>query len=181
MLVTGVSVPEVRASCVDGCRALGVRIILWRFTAIVFSVITHDPNATHTDIVPRGAAFLIGISSLAILPRNKKNEIAGRQNRIKNVPRPAHATPWVEAEPFRTVPGIVCLLPFCWTRRVDQCDCSSLSNFGLIEPLFCENLTFGQVVVGRELANAQMVVGQNGVASLLLYFVMPRLGPPTYK
>ena len=64
------------------------------------------------------------------------------------------------------IPGIVRLLPFRWARRVDQCDCGALPDFGLIEPLFCKNLTFGQVVVGCELADAQMVVGENSVTPL---------------
>jgi hypothetical protein len=81
------------------------------------------------------------------------------------------------AEPLGAIVRVVGLLPLRGASRVDQRDRCSLPDFGLVEPLLSEGVPRRHLIVGSDLADAQVVVCVDFVAALLLDLVMASGAP----
>lgn len=99
------------------------------------------------------------------------SELDGRRPSLTGDPR-------FQAEPLGAIVRVVGLLPLRGAGRVDQRDRRSLSDFGLIEPLLREGVARRHLIVGSDLADAQVVVGEDFVAALPLDLVMAPAGAP---
>src|SRR5215471_18890663 len=159
-------------SGVEGLTALGVCVVLRRLATVVFPVVAHDPHSPDPCLVIRGESVLVGLRCSGVLPGYEENQVAGRKYGVEDVPGRAVGGPRIQAEPLGAIVRVVGLLPLCGACRVDQCDRRSIAGFGLVEPLLREGVPRGHLIVGSDLANAQVVVREDFIAALLLDLVM---------
>src|SRR4051812_31605579 len=104
--------------------------------------------------------------------------LPGVSTASNNVPRCTLGRPRVQAEPLRAVVRVIRLLPLRPPNGIYQRDRRPLSCFGLIEALLREGITRGDLVVGGDLSDPEVVVGEDFVAALLLDFVVAHVGAP---
>src|SRR3954449_2205580 len=165
-------------SGVEGLAAIGVCVVLRRLATVVFPVVAYDPYCSDPCLVIRRGSILVGLRCGGVLPGYEQNQVAGRKYGVEDVPGRTVGGPRVQAEPLGAIVRIVGLLPCRGTSRVDQCDRRSLSDFGLVEPLLREGVPRRQLIVGSDLADAQVVVSEDFVAAPLLDLVMASAGAP---
>src|SRR5499427_3637924 len=164
--------PDGAVSGVEGLAALGVCIVLRRLATVVFPVVAYDPYSPDPCLVIRCSSVLVGLRCGGVLPGYEQNQVDGRKYGVEDVPGRVVGGPRVQAEPLGAIVRVVGLLPLRGTRRVDQRDRCSLSDFGLVEPLLREGVPRWHLIVGSDLADAQVVVCEDFVAALLLNLVM---------
>src|SRR4051812_1739552 len=165
-------------SGVEGVAALRVCVVLRRLATVVFPVVAYDPYSPDPCLVIWRGSVLVGLRCSGVLPGYEQNQVAGRKYGVEDVPGGAVGGPRVQAEPLGAIVRVVGLLPLRRTSRVDQRDRCSLPDFGLVEPLLREGVPRRHLIVGSDLADAQVVVCEDFVAALLLDFVMAHAGAP---
>src|SRR4051794_9059207 len=168
-------------SGVEGLAALGVCVVLRRLTTVVFPVVTYDPHSPDPCLVIRRRSVLVGLRCSGVLPAYEENQVAGRKYGVEDVPGRTVGGPRVQAEPLGAIVRVFGLLPRRGASRVDQRDRRSLPNFGLVEPLLREGVPRWQLIVGSDLADAQVVLCQDFVAALLLNRVMAPARAPAHE
>src|SRR4051812_47172851 len=166
------SLPDGAMSGVEGLAGFGVCVVLRRLATVVFPVVAYDPYSPDPCLVIRRGSLLVGLRCSGVLPGYEQNQVAGRKYGVEDVPRRTVGGPRVQAEPLGAIVRVVGLLPLRGTGRVDQRDRRSLPDFGLVEPLLREGVPSRHLIVGSDLADAQVVVCEDFVAALLLDFVM---------
>src|SRR3954468_19520626 len=165
-------------SGMEGLAALGVCVVLRRLATVVFPVVAHDPHSPDPCLVIRIGSVLVGLGCSDVLPKNEENQVARRKYGVEDVPGRAVGGPRIQAEPLGAIVRVVGLLPLRGAGRVDQRDRRSLTDFRLVEPLLREGVPRGHLIVGSDLADAQVVVCEDFVAALLLDLVMAPVGAP---
>src|SRR5262249_55614599 len=101
-----------------------------------------------------------------------------RKHGIEYVPGCAVGSPRIQAEPLGAIVRVVGLLPLNGASRVDQRDRRSFSDFGLIESLLRDGVPRRHLIVGSDLAHAQVVVSEDFVPPLLLDLMVVRAAAP---
>src|SRR3954449_363924 len=165
-------------SGVEGLAAIGVCVVLRRLATVVFPVVAYDPYSPDPCLVIRRGSVLVVLRCGGVLPGYEQNQVAGRKYGVEDVPGRAVGGPRVQAQPLGAIVRVVGLLPLRGASRVDQRDRCSLPDFGLVEPLLGEGVSRRHLIVGGDLADAQVVVSEDFVAALLLNFVMAPAGAP---
>jgi hypothetical protein len=158
--------------------ALYIRIVLRRLAAIEHAIVAHDANPPEPCFGRQLHRVLEGLRILLRPPDHQKDQITRCQNRIEDVPGGHPAGRGVEAKVLGTVNSVGRFTPFRRLPGIDQSYRRSFPDFGLVEPLLFERVSFRDTGIMRDLTDAQMVVEQDFGASLLLRHVMPHRRTP---
>src|SRR6185437_15123747 len=102
----------------------------------------------------RHRSVLVGLRCSSALPGYEQNQVAGREYGVEYVPRRAVGGPRIQAEPLGAIVRVVGL------------------------PLLRESVPRGHLIVGGDLADAQVVVCEDFVAALPLDLLMAPADAP---
>ena len=109
-----------------------------------------------------------------------EDQVAGLENGVEHVPLENAVGPRIEPHDLRAVRRIGGFLERVGALHRDQRQRRSLSRDGLVQPLRLEGISFGKAGIFGDLAHAEMIVGENPGATVILGLVMTGMGAPAH-
>src|SRR6185437_13649113 len=116
--------------------------------------------------------ILEGLRIGRCFPALQQNEIAWREHSFEHVPGDETRGLAIESEKIGALLRALGFLPLLWPGRVDQRERRS-SDLSFVEPLFGQLAPFGCTRIARDLADAQVIVGEDSLAAFLLHGMVP--------